>query len=192
MTTHTKTIAATAAALAATLLTSTACTSNQDTTTTPNQTTQAVTNSTPPDRIQQWMNSLTVPHHYDPATGFIVADRTTPLPTIFLTGTDAENALNNQPTPLIIAVATADRCAPCQQYKLDALNNPDVITALTNNPDITALHIEVDQQPTTADTHFNSRAIPMTYAIRDGQIIATLRGQRPAQDLLTFITNNTP
>jgi hypothetical protein len=146
----------------------------------------------PPPAIAAWMDRLTVPHHYDPETGFIVADRVTALPSVFATGDAAARAIGDAAAQGvdIIAVATADRCGPCQQYKLDALNDPRVIERLERAAAagrMIAVHIEVDRHPALAERVLGSRAIPMTYRVRDGAVIATLRGQRSADELLAFV-----
>lgn len=149
--------------------------------------TQPASDAAPPPRTQAWMDRLTVPHHYDPSTGFIVADRVTPLPDLF-TQTEPAEAVRraDQTNATAVLVATADRCAPCQQYKLDALNNPAVLDKLRAGP-FTAAHIEVDTRPELADRLLGSRAIPVTYALRDGRVIATLPGQRSPEDLLAWL-----
>lgn len=87
---------------------------------------------------------------------------------------------------LAIAFATADRCAPCQQYKKDALNNAQVITRLSD-PRFVPTHVEVDRSPELADEYLGSRGIPMTYALREGKVIAVLQGQRSASELLAWL-----
>ena len=46
--------------------------------------------------------------------------------------------------------------------------------------------VEVDREGELADTVLGSRGIPMSYALRDGTVTATLRGQRSAEDLLDY------
>ncbi|TVQ63703.1 MAG: thioredoxin [Phycisphaerales bacterium] len=142
----------------------------------------------PPPAIRAWMDRLTVPHEYDPETGFIVARQTIALPAIL---TDAprldealEQASRNQ--RLVIAFATADRCAPCQQYKKDALNDERVLARLAD-PRLLPTHVEVDREPALADAHLGGRAIPMTYALRHGRVTSTLRGQRSPEELLHWL-----
>lgn len=145
----------------------------------------------PPERIRSWMETLTVPHHYDPETGFIVADEVTDLPGVFVTGDGIARAVEEARAAgkRVIVVATADRCAPCQQYKLDALNNHSVVTRLERD-DIVAVHLEVDRQPELARELVGSLGIPMTYELgpreTDGPV-RTLRGQRSAKDLMDFL-----
>ena len=141
----------------------------------------------PPPAIQAWMDRLTVPHFYDPATGFIVARETTALPPLIADAPPLDAALAKAGEErLVIVFVTADRCAPCQQYKQDALNDEAVIARLAD-PRWLPTHLEVDRSPELADTHLGSRGIPMTYALRNGTVIATLRGQRSAADLLAWL-----
>ncbi|MEQ8771087.1 MAG: thioredoxin family protein [Phycisphaerales bacterium] len=146
---------------------------------------------TPPPRIQAWMDRLTVEHAYDPETGFIVAKETVGLPAVLTDGPPIDEAVRAAGDRLVIAVATADRCAPCQQYKKDALNDPRVIERL-QDPGLLVTHVEVDRTPELVERFLGSRAIPMTYAIRDGRPIATLRGQRSADDLLSWLDEQHP
>lgn len=144
--------------------------------------------SEPPPAIRAWMDRLTVRHDYDPATGFIVARETIALPDIIAAAPPLDEAIGiaGAQGRVVIAFATADRCAPCQQYKKDALNDPRVIARL-GDPRLLATHVEVDRRPDLAREHLGSLAIPMTYALRDGRRIAELRGQRSADDLLAWI-----
>ena len=103
----------------------------------------------PPERIQAWMDRLTVEHEYDPETGFIVAREVITLPPVLTL----------------------------------------VIARLEQSPAL-ATHIEVDREGDAADRYLGGRAIPMTYLLRDGQIVATLRGQRSASDLLEWLNDN--
>ncbi len=142
----------------------------------------------PPPEIRAWMDRLTVEHAYDPTTGFIVAKETVTLPPILAAAPPLDEAVARAGAEgrVVIAFATADRCAPCQQYKRDALNDPRVIERL-GDAGLLATHVEVDRQPDLADAYLGGRAIPMTYALRDGKRIATLRGQRSAEDLLAWL-----
>lgn len=141
-----------------------------------------------PERVRAWMDTLTVPSRYDPATGFIVAEEVTALPPVFTKGDDIASAVERAHAEgqRVIAVATADRCAPCQQYKLDALNDPRVIERLAAG-DIVAVHIEVDRQPELARALVGSLGIPMTYELANDGPLRTLRGQRTGDELLAFL-----
>lgn len=141
----------------------------------------------PPPNVRAWMDRLTVSHEYDPKTGFIVAKETVALPAIIAEGPSIKSAVERAgPDRVVIAFATADRCAPCQQYKKDALNNAEVITCLSDARFLPT-HVEVDRSPELAEAFLGSRGIPMTYALRAGKEIAVLRGQRSASELLAWL-----
>ncbi|MEL7472217.1 MAG: thioredoxin family protein [Planctomycetota bacterium] len=144
--------------------------------------------TTPPPNIQAWMDRLTVDHTYDPETGFIVAEEVITLPAAIASAPALEEAIGLAAGggQTVIAFATADRCAPCQQYKKDALNDPRV-TARLGQSGFIATHVEVDRRPELADTYLGGRGIPMTYALRDGEVVDTLRGQRSADELLEWL-----
>lgn len=143
--------------------------------------------SAPPPAIKAWMDRLTVDHEYDPETGFIVARETISLPPIIADGPQLDEAIEEAgDVRLVIAFATADRCAPCQQYKRDALNNEAVVARLSEDRFLPT-HVEVDQSPQLANAHLGSRAIPVTYALREGQVVSQLRGQRSVSELLSWL-----
>lgn len=143
--------------------------------------------SDPPPAIAAWMERLTVPHAYDPETGFIVARETISLPPLLADAPPLDVAIAEaRPDRLVVVFATADRCAPCQQFKKDALNDPAVIERLAETRFL-ATHIEVDRAAELAEAHLESRAIPMSYALRDGAVIATLGGQRSAAELMAWL-----
>lgn len=143
--------------------------------------------SDPPPAIAAWMDRLTVAHAYDPETGFIVARETISLPPLLADAPPLDVAIAEAgPDRLVVVFATADRCAPCQQFKKDALNDPAVIERLAETRFL-ATHIEVDRAAELAEAHLESRAIPMSHALRDGAVIATLRGQRSAAELMAWL-----
>lgn len=154
----------------------------------PPEPTDEMTSREPPPAIRDWMARLTVEHAYDPETGFIVAKRVTPLPPLIADGPALDAAIDAARTDdrIVIAFATADRCAPCQQYKLDALNDERVIEWLGASGFV-ATHVEVDRSGDLADAYLGGRGIPMTYALRGDVVIAELRGQRSAEDLLQWL-----
>lgn len=87
---------------------------------------------------------------------------------------------------VVIAFATADRCAPCQQYKRDALNDAAVIARLSD-PRFVPTHVEVDRAGGLAEAHLGGRDIPMTYALCNGRVVATLAGQRSGAELPAWL-----
>lgn len=164
-----------------------ACSSPQPSASKGPEPTPATAESAPPPRIQAWMDRLTVKHEYDPKTGFIVARETVPLPPLIADAPPLDAAIAQAGSSrTVIAFVTADRCAPCQQYKRNALNDAAVIAKLTDARFLPT-HLEVDRAPQLADAHLGTRAIPMTYALREGKIVAELRGQRSAADLAAWL-----
>ena len=141
----------------------------------------------PPPAIRAWMDRLTVAHEYDPKTGFIVARETVTLPPVIGNAPPLDEAISRAgPERMVVAFATADRCAPCQQYKRDALND-DAVIARLSDPALLPVHVEVDRSPRLAKDHLGTTMIPMTYALRDGKVIGSLRGQRSAAELLAWL-----
>jgi hypothetical protein len=149
--------------------------------------TQPSNASAPPPAIQAWMDRLTVDHEYDPETGFIVARETISLPPIIANGPALDAAIDQAgDRRVVVAFATADRCAPCQQYKRDALNDEAVVARLSEGRFLPT-HVEADRSPELAEAHLGSRAIRMTYALRDGRVVSKLRGQKSASELLVWL-----
>ncbi len=133
------------------------------------------------------MDRLTVAHEYDPKTGFIVAREVVSLPPLIADAPPLDAAIARAGAErIVIAFVTADRCAPCQQYKRDALNDASVLSRLADERFVPT-HLEADRSPELADAHLGSRAIPMTYALRDGKVVGELRGQRSAADLVAWL-----
>ena len=146
----------------------------------------------PSAAIAAWMARLTVAHEWDPQTGFIVARENITLPPVLAKGPRLDAAVAQaaeQGLPLIV-FATADRCAPCQQYRKDAINDARVVALLESGRFIAA-HVEVDREGESADRHLGSRGIPMTYRLEAGTITARLPGQRSADELLEWLGDGT-
>lgn len=163
------------------LLPSAACTSK------PTVGVAAEGSGTPPPKIKAWMDRLTVAHEYDPKTGFIVAREVVALPPLIADAPPLDAAIAQAGTSRVVVVfVTADRCAPCQQYKRDALNDEAVIARLSDARFLPT-HLEIDRSAALADAYLGARSIPMTYALRDGKVIAQLRGQRSAADLSAWL-----
>lgn len=141
----------------------------------------------PPPKIKAWMDRLSVAHEYDPKTGFIVAREVVALPPLIADAPPLDAAVRQAGGDRVVVVfVTADRCAPCQQYKRDAMNDAAVIARLADARFLPT-HLEVDRSAALADAYLGTRSIPMTYALRNGKVIAELRGQRSAADLVAWL-----
>jgi hypothetical protein len=140
-----------------------------------------------PERQREVMAGLTVPTKYDPATGFIVAQEVTPLPSVLAYGPRLSGAmaLGSRESRPVLAFATADTCGPCQQYKLDAINDPRVV-AFMESGRVIPVHVEVNRHAADAKL-LTGGGIPMTYWIVDGEIRGKLVGLRTADELLAFV-----
>jgi thioredoxin-like negative regulator of GroEL len=134
------------------------------------------------------MDRLTVKNRYDPATGFIVAEEVIALPAVLRDAPPLDEAVERARSAgvPVVVFATADRCAPCQQFKKDVLNDAGVIERLGSARAV-ATHLEVDRRPDLADRYLGGRAIPMTYLLVDGRVKSTLRGQRSAAEMLEWL-----
>ncbi|MDX2148561.1 MAG: thioredoxin family protein [Planctomycetota bacterium] len=156
-----------------------------------------------PERARAWMDRLTVKAAYDPATGFIVSREVVHLPGVLRRSPALREAVEQgrRDRRDVIVFATADRCAPCQQFKKDALNDPRVVAWLERSAQAEAMgerraiatHVEVDRDADgvawlrDAEAPGQGRAIPVTYWIRDGRIVATRPGQIDGSTLLAWI-----
>jgi len=90
----------------------------------------------------------------------------------------------------VIAVATADWCAPCQHYKRDALADADVGAWIEANA--VPVMVDVTDGPPPDAGMLNVGAIPATYLLRNGEVVATRVGAIPADDLLTWLKSEAP
>ncbi len=142
----------------------------------------------PSPAARAWMERLTVPHHFDPATGFLVAEEVVPLPPILAQGPDLDAALElaaRDGRPVIV-FTTADRCAPCQQFRLDTLGDPRVVERLGAG-DLIAVHLEVDREGESADRHLGARSIPATWRLEGGRVVDRRPGMVSPEDLLNWL-----
>jgi hypothetical protein len=148
----------------------------------------AVPTDQPSPAARAWMERLTVPHHYDPATGFIVADEVVALPAVLRDGPDLATAVEAgaRDGRTVIAFSTADRCAPCQQFRLDTLNHPSVVARLSAG-DLIAVHVEVDREAQAADRYLGSRGIPVSWRLVDGRVADHLPGVASVDELLAWL-----
>jgi hypothetical protein len=153
-------------------------------------TTASVGSRTPSPAVQAWMDRLTVAHHFDPATGFIVADEVVALPAPLRDAPPLDEAAATARAEgrILIVFTTADRCGPCQQFKRDTLNDPGVIAALAD-PRFLAVHVEVDRETEAVRRVLGETGIPASSAWRDGAVVSRLPGQRSPADVLTWLAD---
>jgi thioredoxin-like negative regulator of GroEL len=85
---------------------------------------------------------------------------------------------------VVLAVATASWCGPCQQYKRNGLADPAVAGWVAEH----ALPIMIDVERDRADASaLAPHAVPMTYVLREGKVIASLEGPASGERLLAWL-----
>ncbi|MEM1423767.1 MAG: thioredoxin family protein [Planctomycetota bacterium] len=93
---------------------------------------------------------------------------------------------------VVVAIATADWCPPCQAYKRNALADADVNAWLDANA--VALNLDVtdaESAPPAAST-LGVRSIPATYVVSaDGRVLASRVGALSAPELIDFLESAT-
>lgn len=112
--------------------------------------------------------------------------RTAPTPPVFDTGMTLTRAVEDAGSSdrLVLAVATADWCSPCQGYKRGALVDARVEAWIEANA--VPVYIDIDESPDDARL-LDVQSIPATYLIRDGEVIARASGAMGAGALLEWL-----
>ncbi|MFG0274096.1 MAG: thioredoxin family protein [Phycisphaerales bacterium] len=112
--------------------------------------------------------------------------RTAPTPPAFDTGLTLASAVDTARSGdrYVLAVATADWCAPCQGYKRGALVDPRVEAWIEDHA--VPVYINIDESPGDARL-LDVQGIPATYLIRDGQVVARASGAMGAGALLDWL-----
>ncbi len=108
-----------------------------------------------------------------------------PTPEAFAGAPSLDEALSRAATRdrLVFAVATADWCPPCQQYKRNALADPRVAAWLEGNA--VPVLIDVTDGPNDASNRLGVRGIPASFVLdADGDVLAQWVGSLDAPDVL--------
>ncbi len=86
---------------------------------------------------------------------------------------------------LVFAFATADWCPPCQQFKRNALVDPEVEAWVRENA--TPVYIDVDENQRDAEA-LQTRGIPQTTLMTgDGRVLVREVGAMSAEELLATL-----
>ncbi len=90
---------------------------------------------------------------------------------------------------VVVAIATADWCPPCQVYKRGALADAGVAEWL--NEHAVSLVIDVTDRTTRHPDaeQLGVSGIPATFVIRDGEIVAEASGAMRAGELLEMLSS---
>lgn len=86
---------------------------------------------------------------------------------------------------VVLAVATADWCAPCQAYKRGALSDPRVASWIDENA--VAVMVDIEAYPDVAN-QLGVRGIPMTFLIHNGAVVGRYSGNGDAASLLEWLS----
>ena len=86
---------------------------------------------------------------------------------------------------VVVAVATADWCAPCQSYKRGALSDAPVNAWLEAHA--VPVLIDVTKGMTPDAERLGVSPIPATFVLRDGEIVAQHAGVLTSQKLMRML-----
>lgn len=93
---------------------------------------------------------------------------------------------------VVLAIATADWCGPCQSYKRGALADAQVQDWIDENA--VAVMVDIDAMPADARRLMEPagvNGIPATFLLHDGQVIAHFVGGRDAETLREWLVDRT-
>lgn len=102
-------------------------------------------------------------------------------------GLQAAVAQAQSENKVVVAIATADWCPPCQSYKRGALADERVAQWLDEHAVSVVIDV-TDRQPNPDAQQLRVGSIPATYVIRDGSIVAEAVGAIRTNQLLEMLT----
>ena len=113
--------------------------------------------------------------------------RVAPAPTVFsehLTLASAE-ARAAEEHRVVVAVATADWCGPCQAYKRGALADPAVVAWMGAHA--VPVMIDVTNGASAESERPGVSSIPATFVMREGKVVASAVGNASAAELVAML-----
>jgi len=112
--------------------------------------------------------------------------RPAPMPVFFgqSFSLDDAMALAEKDDKVVFAYATADWCAPCQQFKRGALSDKRVIDWMQANA--VPVYIDIDDNPDDA-IRLGVGPIPASFVIAERKIVDSTAGPRSADQFLAWL-----
>lgn len=116
----------------------------------------------------------------------VMRSRPAETPVAFGEGLRLQEAVTraDQEGRVVVAVASATWCGPCQSYKRGALSAPEVTAWLDEHA--VAVYVDVDKHPEEASL-LGVRGVPATYVIRGGELVDSRVGLMQARGLLQWL-----
>ncbi len=112
--------------------------------------------------------------------------RAAPVPAPFDPSVTLNQALNAAGSDKVVLVlATADWCPPCQQLKRGALANPEVSEAIRSRT--VPVYADGTQQLDASFAPLGIGGFPTMVAVRDGVVLSRLVGAVSARSLLEWL-----
>lgn len=126
------------------------------------------------------------------AVQFLAPARTSETPAIFAEHLSLDEAVERASSSgkVVLAVATADWCGPCQGYKREALAS-EALAQWVSRHAVPVL-IDVDADPDAA-SRLRVSSIPATFLIdQRGEVVARLAGNAPTARLRSWLETSAP
>lgn len=128
--------------------------------------------------------------------GYVIISRggVAPTPAVFEGApTDLQSAVQraSDEGKVVVAVATADWCAPCQVYKRNALVDDRVVTWLDAHAVTITIDMTDQSNPPSDGQALGVAGYPTTFLISaDGELLASAVGALSADKLGEWLTTN--
>ncbi|MFI4897344.1 MAG: thioredoxin fold domain-containing protein [Phycisphaerales bacterium JB059] len=124
------------------------------------------------------------------APRFFGGGKVAPTPTVFDTSVSLDDALrrSDETGRPVFALVTADWCPPCQGLKRHALTDARVQRLLERSTE----PVYITDQNGHDVERLGVTAFPTSFILRDGEVLASLRGSAPPDAYLEWLESNLP